>query len=84
MGFSWGALSTLISQAKFKPYLFLPYMHVLVLQSDLSRNLSKLSHSGAVRDRNPVTIKMFCCVLITVGVSYVSRSIADAIVGVSN
>lgn len=39
-------------------------------------------HSGALRDRYPVRVKTFWCVLITVGASYVSRSTPDAIVGV--
>lgn len=63
-------------------------MHVLVLAgrsvSESLKTLSSDSHSGAVRDRNPVIVKTFWCVLIAVGVSYVSRSTPDAIVGVSN
>lgn len=41
-------------------------------------------HSDALRDRNPVRVKTFWCVLIAVGVSYVSHSTPDATVGVSN
>lgn len=55
-----------------------------VTLSPSRQTISANSHSGAFRDRNPVTAKTFQCVLIAAGASCVSPSPPDATVGPSN